>query len=141
MTEIIRWPLRIWIVIFALNLSIVLAIGVALSDLMIVSLFLGLTILTIYSSVKTTLKIQVTESLFKVKGAQIERKFIDRIELLDEAQMRNERSYLLNPKAFLALRFWVKTGVKIYLSDDRDPTPYWLISSRKGNLIKDTLRI
>lgn len=127
--------------IFALNLSIVLAIGVALSDLMIVSLFFGLTILTIYSSVKTTLEIQVTESLFKVKGAQIERKFIDRIELLDEAQMRNERSYLLNPKAFLALRFWVKTGVKIYLSDDRDPTPYWLISSRKGNLIKDTLRI
>jgi hypothetical protein len=55
--------------------------------------------------------------------------------------MRNERGILLNPKAFLALRFWIKTGVKIYLSDDRDPTPYWLISSRKGNLIKDTLRI
>jgi hypothetical protein len=140
-TEIIRWPLRIWIAIFALNLSIVLAIGVALSDSMIVSLFLGLTILTMYSSIKTTLKIQVTQNLFKVKGAQIERKFIDRIEVLDEAQMRNERGILLNPKAFLALRFWIKTGVKIYLSDDRDPTPYWLISSRKGNLIKDTLRI
>ncbi|NCZ73340.1 MAG: DUF3093 family protein, partial [Actinobacteria bacterium] len=39
------------------------------------------------------------------------------------------------PTAHLALRFWVKTGVKITISDHRDPTPYWLLSSRKSDEI------
>lgn len=141
MSETIRWPIRIWVAIFALNLSIVLAVGVALSDLMILALFLGLTIITIYSSIRTTLRIHVTQNSLRVRDAEIERKYIDRIEILDETEMRQERGVLLNPKAYLALRFWVKTGVKIYLSDARDPTPYWLISSRKGKTIKNILGI
>jgi hypothetical protein len=30
------------------------------------------------------------------------------------------------------MNFWVKTGVKVALQDKNDPTPYWLISSRKA---------
>jgi hypothetical protein len=140
-SEIIRWPIRIWIALFALNISIVLAVGVALSDTMILVLFLGLTILTIYSSLRTTLRIDVDQDYLRVGKARIERKYISHTEFLDEPQMRKERGALLNPKAYLALRFWIKTGIKVYISDERDPTPYWLISSRNGAAIKRYLDI
>ena len=141
MSEIIRWPIRIWIALFALNISIVLAVGVALSDTMILVLFFGLTILTIYSSLRTTLRIDVNQDYLRVGKARIERKYISHTEFLDEPQMLKERGALLNPKAHLALRFWIKTGIKVYISDERDPTPYWLISARNGAAIKRYLDI
>lgn len=37
----------------------------------------------------------------------------------------------LDPEAFVAQRTWVKTMVLIVLDDPEDPTPYWLISTRR----------
>lgn len=37
----------------------------------------------------------------------------------------------LDPEAFVTQRTWVKTMVLIVLDDPQDPTPYWLISSRR----------
>jgi len=44
-----------------------------------------------------------------------------------------------DPAAFLAIKFWVSTGVKITLKDQRDPTPYWLVSCKKGRELKSIL--
>jgi hypothetical protein len=40
-----------------------------------------------------------------------------------------------DPACFNATRFWVSTGVKVEIMDKSDPTPYWLISSRKGKAL------
>jgi hypothetical protein len=53
--------------------------------------------------------------------------------------MRLLRTRDADPAAFLAIKFWVSTGVKITLNDQRDPTPYWLISCKKMNELKNTL--
>lgn len=37
----------------------------------------------------------------------------------------------LDPEAFVTQRTWVKTMVLIVLDDPQDPTPYWLVSSRR----------
>ncbi|SDU35152.1 DUF3093 domain-containing protein [Gordonia westfalica] len=37
----------------------------------------------------------------------------------------------LDPAAYLVHRFWVKTMVLIVLDDPDDPTPYWLVSTRR----------
>ncbi|MEU2000043.1 DUF3093 domain-containing protein [Rhodococcus sp. NPDC019627] len=37
----------------------------------------------------------------------------------------------LDPAAFVQHRVWVKTMVLIVLDDPEDPTPYWLISTRR----------
>ncbi|GAA2049877.1 DUF3093 domain-containing protein [Williamsia deligens] len=42
----------------------------------------------------------------------------------------------LDPAAYLMHRAWVKTMVLIVLDDPDDPTPYWLVSTRRpGELI------
>jgi hypothetical protein len=37
----------------------------------------------------------------------------------------------LDARAFLKIRPWVKPVVRIELDDDNDPTPYWLVSTRR----------
>jgi len=37
----------------------------------------------------------------------------------------------LSPLAFVVLRPWVRAAVKVTLADPADPTPYWVISSRR----------
>ena len=140
MSESIRWPIRLWIACIALNIAIVLSIGVILSDRALISTFVGLLVLTITFSFRTTLYITVSETRLRVGKAQIEAKYIKCVEVLDDFQMRQERGAKLDPRAFLALRFWIKSGVKVTLDDQRDPTPYWLISSKQGKAIKDLLK-
>ena len=42
----------------------------------------------------------------------------------------------LDPAAYLMHRAWVKTMVLVVLDDPDDPTPYWLVSTRRpGDLI------
>ncbi|AMB58296.1 DUF3093 domain-containing protein [Microterricola viridarii] len=42
-----------------------------------------------------------------------------------------ERGPRLDARAWLLIRGWVKSVVKVELSDPSDPTPYWLLSSRR----------
>lgn len=37
----------------------------------------------------------------------------------------------LDPSAFVLHRPWVKTMVLVVLDDPEDPTPYWLVSTRR----------
>jgi len=45
----------------------------------------------------------------------------------------------VDPAAFFALTFWVSQGVKLTINDERDPTPYWLISTRRGEVLAKKL--
>jgi hypothetical protein len=47
----------------------------------------------------------------------------------DEAQA--ERGVRLDARAWLLIRGWVSPVVRVELDDPADPTPYWLISTRK----------
>jgi hypothetical protein len=50
---------------------------------------------------------------------------------LDAAQARHELGPGLDARAHLAQRGWVRTAVRVDLDDPADPTPYWLVSTRR----------
>ena len=140
MRERIFWSPGLWILTLTLDLAIALSIGVALSDqqlLLLLALLIGLTITFWWA---TRLTINVDEEMLYLGRARIDAQFIADIIELDREQMRYERGPGLDPRAFLALRFWVPTGVKVILKDERDPTPYWLFSTRRANEIKRALK-
>lgn len=139
MREVIVWPIRVWLTLILLNLSIVLAIGVVLTDKQLIGIFLTLLTLTIIFWSRTRLEIVFQGDRIKVGRAAIDKKYVQEILILNEDDMRRERGVALNPRAFLALRFWIKGGIKITLNDSRDPTPYWLVSTREGERIKELL--
>lgn len=139
MREVIIWPLRVWIFAFSLGLAIVISIGVILSDLVLLLTLVIFACLILLFGFRSRLIIEVTGEHLKVRRASIEKKYIESVEVLDEKAMRFERGAGIDPQAFLAIRFWIKGGVKVQLNDQRDPTPYWLISSKNPEGIKAEL--
>jgi hypothetical protein len=47
----------------------------------------------------------------------------------DEARL--ERGQRLDARAWLMIRGWIDPVVRVELDDDADPTPYWLLSTRR----------
>ena len=54
--------------------------------------------------------------------------------------MRAELGPRLDARAFVCLRAWARTGVKAGLDDPADPTPYWLVSTRRPIELAAALR-
>ena len=140
MREVIRWPIRVWLLFALLNAAILLSIGVVLSDFTLLVFGLLLLTSTVLFSFRSRLELRVTKDSLKAGQATVESKYIKEVIVLDEAAMRYERGAGINPSAYLALRFWVKGGAKVILDDPRDPTPYWLISTRRPEEVKAELQ-
>ncbi len=140
MREVIVWPFRVWLVAISLGLAILISVGVVLSDAELLFALILTLLAILIVGYQSRLIIEANQDFLKVGRANIESKFIGKVEILDEAAMKHERGAGLNPSAFLAIRFWVKGGAKIYLNDRRDPTPYWLVSTRHPEKISAALK-
>lgn len=75
-------------------------------------------------------RVVVTEDSFVAGPARIDRSFISGVTGFDAPGSFAQRGHLLDVRAFLMLRPWVKTVVRVEIADPSDPTPYWLVSTR-----------
>ncbi|MCM1012653.1 MULTISPECIES: DUF3093 domain-containing protein [unclassified Brevibacterium] len=82
----------------------------------------------------------VTDHQLFVGDAHIDRTFLGGVEALGIEAAREARGTGLDARAFLVLRPWVKTAVRIDIDDASDPTPYWLVSSRHPEELAAALR-
>ena len=140
MREQIHWSFALWLAVIAFDFFFFLTFVVILDKrgaLLLISAIFVLTLLAFRSS---RLLIDVTEENLFVGKAHIERKFIGSVEVLDKSAMREARTRDINPAAYLNLRFWIPTGVRIEIKDSSDPTPYWLISSRRNTELAEKLQ-
>jgi hypothetical protein len=62
------------------------------------------------------------------------------VEPLDVVAARRLRGVGADARAFTVLRPWIPTGVRVDLVDDVDPTPYWLVASRRPRQLAAALR-
>jgi hypothetical protein len=58
---------------------------------------------------------------------------------LTSEAVRALRTRDADPAAFLGIRFWSSTGVRVDILDSRDATPYWLITSNNGEKLVKAL--
>jgi hypothetical protein len=138
--EVIRPPLWLIAFIYFMLFSLVLAMWAALGDVAAlnsgaIAIVLGL--LAIYLG---TSSIIVDENELRIKKAHIPRKYLGEIEVIDKKNFGATRTRLADPAAYLATTFWISEGIKVAISDERDPTPYWLISTRRGEELRKALR-
>ena len=84
--------------------------------------------------------IQVGSSNLTISRAKIPRNLLGKIEEISKDQIFSERGPNLNPAAFKVFQGTVKTAVKIAVNDPNDPTPYWIISTRKPAQLASALR-
>ncbi|TAM69997.1 MAG: DUF3093 domain-containing protein [Microbacteriaceae bacterium] len=75
--------------------------------------------------------IQVTDLTLSAGRARIERSMIGDAQAFDGDEATLQRGQKLDARAWLLIRGWVKPVVKVAVLDVNDPTPYWLISTRR----------
>ena len=138
--EVIRMPLWLLALIYFFFLSFVLSVWAALGNSAALISFLVLSALVVLIAVRTRLMIQVSESELLVGRAHIDLKYIGEVTELDSQAMRKLRTRDADPMAFLGIRFWSSTGVKVEITDNRDETPYWLITSNQANQLAQALK-
>ena len=135
-SEVIWWPIRLWLLFLTLNMAIIIAVGVALTNLQMLILTALLTLGTLLLAFKTRLVITYQDNLLRVGNAKLEKEFMGNIRVLSESELKIARNTRNN---FLAIRFWIKTGLNIEINDNRDPNSNWVISTRRGSELKEKL--
>jgi Protein of unknown function (DUF3093) len=84
--------------------------------------------------------VSVDDEWLRAGRARIRRALVTDPVALDAEEMRAARGRSLDARAYLCIRGWLPSGVKITLCDPADPTPYWLISSRHPDELMSALR-
>jgi hypothetical protein len=84
--------------------------------------------------------IQVGSSHLTVARAKIPRNLLGKIEEIAKDQIFSERGPKLDPAAYKVFQGTVKAAIKITVNDPNDPTPYWIISTRKPAQLAEVLR-
>lgn len=138
--EVIRPPLWLMAFIYFLAFSLGVAIWAAMSTAIaaVVMALLTVGVIAIYFS--AALVIEVDESELRVGKAHIDKRFCGQIDLLTPAQMSLKRTREADPASYLAIRFWTSHGVKIEINDQRDATPYWLVTTKRGGDLIQALK-
>lgn len=87
----------------------------------------------------TTPVIEVTDGMLRAGRARIERSFVGDVTVHDGADAFAERGTRLDARAWLLLRPWLPALVRVELTDADDPTPYWLVSTRRPRELAQAL--
>jgi hypothetical protein len=128
--EQLSWGFGVWSFIAMLCLSIYLSIWAPLGNLTAIMVTAISLCAAFALSIKMRTTIYVTNQMLHVNKAKIDLKYIKSATALTPVEYKKMIGVAADPAAFLAINFWVKSGVKVELKDKKDPTPYWLISSR-----------
>jgi len=113
-----------------------LGLGVALSVAKI-SVVWGVVTALLVTGVLLVLLLRSTPTLSVADGvlvagrARIPVPLTGSVEVLDAAAMRQAHGPRLDARAYLCLRGWIHTAVRVELRDPADPTPYWVVSTRR----------
>lgn len=130
--EVIRMPIWLLALIYLFLLSLVLSIWAALGNNAALTSLIICTGLLIVIANKSAMVIEVDDQELRVGRAHIPLKFLGESQALSSEQVRILRTRDADPAAFLGIRFWSSTGVRIEINDARDRTPYWLITSNNA---------
>lgn len=87
---------------------------------------------TLAALIATAPVIQVADGRLHAGKAQIALDLLGEVTTMDDAEeMRTALGPALDARAYVCLRAWARTGVQVAIEDPLDPTPYWLLSTRR----------
>lgn len=131
------WP-SVWV--FAIGLLAVPAVVVVFAPIqLLVGIMLALTIYAGYVVflVSSAPVIEVTADLLRVGSARIPLRFTGRVDAMADRQAaRSAAGPSLDARAWLCLRGWVATSARVEVTDQNDPVPYWLFSTRDPEAVR-----
>ncbi len=83
--------------------------------------------------------VSVESGELRAGRARIPLQAVGEVEVLDPIRLTHLLGQGLDARAFLCIRGWIRQGVKVTVTDPSDPTPYWLITSRRPDALAQAL--
>jgi hypothetical protein len=80
----------------------------------------------------TTPRIEVADGELRAGRARLPLSVVSDVRAARGADAVHERGVGLHADAWLLIRGWIPDVVRVELDDADDPTPYWIISSRRA---------
>lgn len=77
------------------------------------------------------IRIAVRDCELRVDDARLPVRFVADVVPLDAAGRREVLGVGADPLAFVVQRPWVPGAVQVVLDDPADPTPFWVVSTRR----------
>ncbi|WP_432987104.1 DUF3093 domain-containing protein [Dactylosporangium sp. CA-233914] len=86
------------------------------------------------------IRIEVSNGEFRVDDARIPLRYVGEVTPLAAADKHDLLGPYSDPEAFVVQRPWIGPAVRVEVRDEADPTPYWLISTRRPEALADAIR-
>jgi hypothetical protein len=138
-------PLRtpIWWYLISLGVAVILAAefhiaGYRLTDWIPYGTLLPLSIVLVWWIGHSRLEVSGGE--LRIRGAHLPLEFVTGAVALDEPTLRRVVGREGDPAAFVSIRPWIGPGVQLWLDDPDDPTPYWVVSTRRPQRVVELIR-
>lgn len=74
-----------------------------------------------------------------VDDARLPMSAVAEVQVLEPVAYSDAMGVALHPLAFIVQRPWINRGLRIVLDDPADPTPYWIVASRRPERLKAAL--
>ena len=124
-------PLRWWVLATAFLASLLVAfvvstpLWVALASTAALVAVVGGTLLGYGAA-----RVSVRAGTLHAGRAHIPVRLLGEVDVLDEAAARRQAGRDADARAFLVLRPYLHSAVRVEIDDPADPAPYWMIASR-----------
>lgn len=86
-----------------------------------------------------SLHIEVGDDGLRIGRASLDGPHIGPVHMLNRTAYRARLGTGADARAYLVTRPYLDRGVLVRVDDDRDPTPYWLVSSRRPEALAAAL--
>ncbi len=132
----LRWWVQATMLVATLWLALVVAVPLAVAWV-VTGMALGLLVALFvsYGAVRVT----VSGGVLRAGRAHISTEHVGDVTELGAEAMRLQAGRDADVRAYLLIRPYLKRGVRVEITDPIDPTPYWLISSRRPDRLTAAL--
>ena len=140
-----REPLRApwWWYVVAIAIAVLFAAefhiaGLPLTDWLPYGILLPLAVAIVWWLGHSAL--EVADGELSIRGAHLPLRYVSGAVALDGVTLRRVVGREGDPAAFVSIRPWIGPGVQFWVDDPDDPTPYWIVSSRRPERVVELLR-
>jgi Protein of unknown function (DUF3093) len=89
--------------------------------------------------VLTSTTVEVVDASLRAGRAAIPIHLLGPCTIVGAEEMARLRGRDFDPRAYVCQRAWLRAGLRVDVDDPADPTPYWLISTRRPDQLADAI--
>jgi hypothetical protein len=126
------WPsVPVWLVVLLVAASGGLVVVKVASPWVAAVVAAACVAVAAWALTRSSATVAVADGELVAGRARIPVELLGEVEVLDAPTFTALRGPRADVRAYLCQRSWIPQGVRVAVVDPQDPTPYWLLSSRR----------